>query len=86
MTTCPFCGASETDRFDLEGRRFLVFGCMFTPVIPPDLPEDRLGEYLARTYGAEGAAYFRRTCDRLHLHVTRPATGVAAPARPVPEA
>jgi hypothetical protein len=72
VLACPFCGAPETDRFDLEGRRFLVFGCMFTPAVDPRLSEPELSEYL-RTAFAAGAsgAYFRRTCDRLHLYVTQ---------------
>ncbi len=66
---CPFCGAPETDRFDLEGRRFLVFACMFTPAVDPTVPDERLGELLRNEYGAGGTGYFRRMCDRLHLYV-----------------
>ncbi len=69
---CPFCGAPETDRFDLEGRRFLVFECMFSPSVDPGLSEDDLGEYLRTEFGRDASqAYFRRMCDRLHLYVTK---------------
>ncbi len=71
MLRCPFCGAAETDRFDLEGRRFVVFACMFTPEVDPGLGDRELGEHLAEAYRADGSgAYFRRMCDRLHLYVT----------------
>ncbi len=83
MLTCPFCGAAETDRFDLEGRRFLVFGCMFTPAVDPRLSDDELAPRLARDYGPQGAGYFRRTCDRLHLYVTK---GAGARALGAPDA
>ena len=72
MLSCPFCGAPETDRFDLEGRRFLVFRCMFTPEVDPRLGERELAEHLATAYRPDGSgAYFRRMCDRLHLYVTK---------------
>ena len=72
MLTCPFCGAPETDRFDLEGRRFLVFECMFTPQVDPKLSEEGLREFL-RTEFRPGSsrAYFRQMCDRLHVYVTK---------------
>lgn len=69
--SCPFCGAAETTRLDLEGRRFIVFACMFTPQVDPAWDEPTLAEHLARDYGSDGSAYFRRACDRLHLYVTR---------------
>jgi hypothetical protein len=68
---CPFCGAPETDRLDLEGQRFLVFQCMFTPSVGPSLSDAELASHLLTDYQEPGSAYFRRTCDRLHLHVTR---------------
>ncbi len=70
MLSCPFCGASETDRFDLEGRRFLVFACMFTPAVDPSTPEAELPALLRREFSAGDApGYFRSMCDRLHLYV-----------------
>jgi hypothetical protein len=69
---CPFCGSPETDRVNLEGHRFLVFGCMFTPEVDPALDEAALPQHLAKEYGPSGSNYFRRQCDRLHLVVTRP--------------
>ena len=72
VLTCPFCGAPETDRFDLEGQRFLVFGCMFTPAVDPRLGDADLERHLATAYRPDGSgAYFRRMCDRLHLYVTK---------------
>jgi hypothetical protein len=80
---CPFCGSPETDRFDLEGRRFVVFGCMFTPAIDPNLADREIADQLARAFRPDGAgAYFRRTCDRLHLYVTKGAGGRALTGRP----
>jgi hypothetical protein len=58
--TCPFCGAPETDRFSIEGHRFFVFRCLFSPEV------ERL-----RAFAAQGPAYFRGTCDRLHVYVTK---------------
>jgi hypothetical protein len=89
---CPFCGAAETDRFDLEGRRFVVFACMFTPAVDPTLADDELAAHLAADYRPDGSgAYFRRTCDQLHLYVTKGAGARAlragagdAPAAPEP--
>ena len=68
---CPFCGAEETDRVDLEGRRFLVFRCTFSPMVDPALDETALATHLRDEYGARGTAFFRRTCDALHLYVTK---------------
>jgi len=68
---CPFCGAPLTDRIDLEGRRFLVFACMFTPSVDPGLSDAALAARLRHDYDEPGGAYFRRMCDRLHLEVTR---------------
>ncbi len=90
MLSCPFCGAPETDRFDLEGRRFLVFRCLFTPQVDPHLDEAGLREHLARDYRSDGSgAYFRQMCDRLHLYVTagaggRELKGTAAGTEPPP--
>jgi hypothetical protein len=68
---CPFCGSPESDRIDLEGRRFLVFACMFTPEVDPRAPDPELAQRLATDFGPQGSGYFRRTCDALHLHVTK---------------
>ena len=72
MLACPFCGAPETDRFDLDGHRFLVFGCMFTPEVDPGLDEPALARHLASAYRPDGSGpYFRHMCDRLHRYVTK---------------
>lgn len=69
---CPFCGAPETDRFDLEGRRFLVFECMFSPAVDPRLSDEELDGFLRTEFGRDPSrAYFRQMCDRLHLYVTK---------------
>jgi hypothetical protein len=68
---CPFCGGPETDRIDLDGRRFVVFGCLFTPEVDPSLDEATLAIHLAKTYSRENPAYFQGMCDRLHLYVTK---------------
>ncbi|MFZ0698811.1 MAG: hypothetical protein WAN74_01255 [Thermoplasmata archaeon] len=82
MLTCPFCGAAESDRIDVEGRRFVVFPCMFTPAIDPKLPEAALQDYLRMEYGRQGPQYFRSMCDRLHLVVVRePAAGDTSEGR-----
>jgi hypothetical protein len=71
VLACPFCGAPETDRFDLEGHRFLVFRCMFTPEVEPALTDEEIEARLRTSFGSDGGAYFRGTCDRLHVYVTR---------------
>jgi len=81
VLVCPFCGSPETERIDLEGHRFLVFGCMFTPEVDPALADDELGEILRSRFGASGSAYFRGTCDRLHVYVTKGDGGRALTAR-----
>ncbi len=70
MLACPFCGAPETERIDLEGKRFLIFGCMFTPEVESTLNDAEIAGLLAR-FGSDGREYFRGTCDRLHVYVTR---------------
>jgi len=79
---CPFCGGRESDRLDLEGRRFLVFPCLFTPEVDPNLTDAELAEHLRRTYADGGAKFFQGTCDRLHLYVTKGA-GARALGAPV---
>ena len=72
MLACPFCGAPETDRFDLEGRRFLVFRCSFSPEVDPKLSDGELARQLTEVYrDGTGSGYFRQMCDRLHLYVTQ---------------
>ncbi|HXW66916.1 MAG TPA: hypothetical protein VEL82_03440 [Thermoplasmata archaeon] len=71
MIACPFCGAPETARLDLEGRRFLVFRCQFTPEVDPTLTDEEIAERLASAFAGDAPGYFRRTCDRLHVYVTR---------------
>jgi hypothetical protein len=68
---CPFCGAPETDRIEVDGNRFLVFQCMFTPQVDPTLPDAALGEHLRKMYEGQGERYFRSMCDRMHLFVTK---------------
>ncbi len=62
---CPFCGQPETERVDVEGKRMIVFPCMFSPLIERGVPEGALQEHLDREYGQQ-EGYFRRQCDRLH--------------------
>ena len=86
MLVCPFCGAPETDRFDLEDRRFVVFRCMFSPRIEPGLSDAEVAERF-RALGPSGAAYFRGTCDTLHVYVTKGegARRLGAPAAAGPD-
>ena len=89
MQTCPFCGGPETARFDLEGHRFLVFACAFSPEVDPRLSEDELAHHLRTDYERDGSGYFRSMCDRLHLYVTKGGgareLGAAAPDDAPPE-
>jgi hypothetical protein len=79
---CPFCGSSETDRFDLEGQRFIVFACMFTPAVDAGLDERALAEHLATAYRPDGSGpYFRQVCDRLHRYVTQGEGGLVLTGR-----
>ncbi|MGP8135326.1 MAG: hypothetical protein ACLQD8_04185 [Thermoplasmata archaeon] len=79
MLTCPFCGAPESERIDIEGQRFVVFPCMFTPAVDPRIPEKDLEAHLHEEYGRQGPQYFRSMCDRLHLVVVRePAAGATS--------
>jgi hypothetical protein len=69
---CPFCGAAETDRFELDGHRFLVFACMFSPEVDPAMSEPEIAAHLASAHPPGAATgYFRGTCDRLHYFVTK---------------
>ncbi len=44
---------------------------MFTPEVEPTLSDTEIADRLRTTFGTEGAAYFRGTCDRLHVYVTK---------------
>jgi hypothetical protein len=68
---CPFCGSTETDRLEMEGRLVLVFSCMFSPVVDPGLSAEELARVLRESYGEQGRGYFQRQCDRLHYYVLR---------------
>ena len=81
---CPFCGQRESDRIEIDGRRFLVFPCLFTPEVPPILGDAELAELLTREFAGRGPKFFQATCDRLHLYVTKGA-GARALGAPVPE-
>ena len=72
MLACPFCGAPETDRFDLEGQRFLVFQCLFSPAVDPGMSDAEVARHLEAAYrDGSGGGYFRQMCDRLHRYVTK---------------
>ena len=71
MLHCPFCGSPETERVEIEGRRFLIFGCMFTPELEPGLTDPEIAERLTATFGPQGPGYFRKTCDALHVYVAK---------------
>jgi hypothetical protein len=71
VLACPFCGAPETARLDIEGRRFFVFQCQFTPEVEPGLGDDEVATLLRAKFGAEGPMYFRKTCDALHVYVAK---------------
>ena len=71
MQHCPFCGAPESDRVDLEGHRVLVFRCMFSPTVDSTWSEETLRSHLTEAYAGQGGSFFRNTCDRLHLFVVQ---------------
>jgi hypothetical protein len=72
MQHCPFCGGVETDRIEIEGRKFLVFACMFTPEVGPKLGEAELTAFLSTNFTPDRqTGYFRGMCDRLHLYVAK---------------
>ncbi|MCI4321899.1 MAG: hypothetical protein L3K18_06055 [Thermoplasmata archaeon] len=75
MLHCPFCGAPESDRIEIEGRRFVVFPCVFTPELDASLSEEEAQRRLDETSPGGGGPYFRKMCDRLHLYVTAGAGG-----------
>ncbi len=71
MLNCPFCGAPETERLDVEGSRFVIFGCMFTPQVEPGLSDEEIDDRLRAIVGSDANRYFRSTCDTLHVYVTK---------------
>jgi hypothetical protein len=71
VLSCPFCGAPETERLEIEGSRYLIFRCMFTPKVEDGLTDPEIAERLARVVGPDRNAYFRGTCDALHVYVTK---------------
>lgn len=71
MLNCPFCGAPETERLEVEGAQFLVFGCMFTPRIEPGLSDDEIADRLRAAAGTDARRFFQSTCDALHVYVTK---------------
>jgi hypothetical protein len=83
---CPFCGAPESDRIEVEGRRFVVFPCVFTPEFDPSLSEEESQRRLDETSPSGGGPYFRKMCDRLHLYVTAGAGGNRLTGRSGPPA
>ncbi len=84
MLACPFCGAAESDRFELEGHRFLIFGCMFTPEVDPALDDGEIAEILRTRFAPQGSGYFRRTCDALHVYVAKGEGARMLTGRPAP--
>lgn len=62
---CPFCGQGETEQCIIEGRRLIVFPCMFSPTVDVNVPEDRLQEYLDQKYRGK-ETYLRKQCVGLH--------------------
>ncbi|HXQ48859.1 MAG TPA: hypothetical protein VN842_03670 [Thermoplasmata archaeon] len=69
--SCPFCGRPETARLDIEGHRFLVFECQFTPEVDPALTDLEIEERLSARFGTDGATHFRKMCDVLHVYVAK---------------
>jgi len=55
----------------LEGRRFLVFRCLFSPAIDPKWTDAEIAPRLVSEFGPDGPGFVRRTCDKLHLYVTK---------------
>lgn len=55
----------------MEGRRFLVFGCMFTPRVDPELSDAEVAERLRAVGDTDRRKFFQGTCDLLHVYVTK---------------
>ena len=71
MLACPFCGAPETERLEIEGTRYVIFRCQFTPRVEAGLTDPEIAERLGQMVGPDRTAYFRGTCDALHVYVTK---------------
>jgi len=71
VLSCPFCGAVETERLEIEGARFVIFPCMFTPRVEAGLTDPEIAERLASLVGPDRRGYFQKTCDALHVYVTK---------------
>ena len=56
---------------ELDGAKFVVFRCMFTPRVDPSLSDEEIAAELLRAYEDRAPAYFQGMCDRLHLYVTK---------------
>jgi sarcosine oxidase delta subunit len=63
---CPFCGQRETERCVIEGRRLIVFPCMFSPLVDVNIPEESLQEYLDQRY-RDKETFLRKQCAGLHM-------------------
>ena len=48
-----------------------MFRCMFTPEVDPTLSDREISERLGSRFGSDGREFFRGTCDRLHVYVTK---------------
>lgn len=44
---------------------------MFTPEVDPTLSDQEISDRLGARFGSDGREYFRGTCDRLHVYVTK---------------
>ena len=62
---CPFCGQEESERCVIDGRKMIIFPCMFSPAVDGVVPEEGLQAYLQERYGKDGR-YLRRQCQALH--------------------
>lgn len=74
---CPFCGAAEAERLEVEEKLVVIFPCMFSPLLDLSVPEEGRQAALA-DYAKEGSGYFQKQCDRLHYFVTKGAGAVFA--------
>lgn len=44
---------------------------MFSPEVEPALTDAEIDARLRASFGTKGDPYFRATCDRLHVYVTK---------------